>query len=145
MTEAARAQYLGTEEARRGVQTALIADVATNYFQLRELDLELEIANQTRVNALNGLRLTTVRHDRGAATGLDVSQAEQFLYTAMAQIASIQREIGQVNAAGDVEGRDATVANQVVHSAIASAAWRKPPNQSPANPNTGLRMRLLNM
>lgn len=95
MTEAARAQYLGTEEARRGVQTALIADVATNYFQLREFDLELEIANQTRVNALDGLRLTTVRHDRGAATGLDVSQAQQFLYTATAQIASIQREIGQ--------------------------------------------------
>jgi multidrug efflux system outer membrane protein len=95
LTEAARAQYLGTEEARRGVQTTLIADVATDYFELRELDLELEIAKQTRDAAEDGLRLTTLRHDRGAATGLDVHQAEQLLYTATSQIASIEREIAQ--------------------------------------------------
>ena len=95
MTEAAKAQYLGTEEARRGVQTTLIADVATNYFQLRELDLELEISKQTRDAAKDGLRLTTVRHDSGAATGLDVRQAEQLLYTATSQIASIERQIAQ--------------------------------------------------
>ncbi len=47
MTEAAKAQYLATEEGRRGVQTTLIADVMTNYFRLRELDAELEIARQT--------------------------------------------------------------------------------------------------
>ena len=38
----------GNEEARRGVADRLIADVTTTYFQLRELDLELDIANQTR-------------------------------------------------------------------------------------------------
>ncbi len=95
MSEAAKAQYLGTEEARRGVQTSLIADVASGYFELRELDLQLAIANQTKGNAQNGLKLATVRHDRGAATALDVRQAEQFLYTATAQIAAIEREIGQ--------------------------------------------------
>jgi NodT family efflux transporter outer membrane factor (OMF) lipoprotein len=95
LTEAARAQYLGTEEARRGVQTTLIADVMSNYFNLRELDLELQIANQTRDNANDGLRLTTLRHNRGVATGLDIKQAEQLLYTATSQIAAIQREIGQ--------------------------------------------------
>jgi NodT family efflux transporter outer membrane factor (OMF) lipoprotein len=95
MTEAARAQYLATEEGRRGVQTTLIADVMTSYFQLRELDAELLIARQTEGIGNDGLRLTTVRRDRGAATGLDVRQAEELLYTATAEIAAIQRQIGQ--------------------------------------------------
>jgi NodT family efflux transporter outer membrane factor (OMF) lipoprotein len=95
MTEAARAQYLATEEGRRGVQTTLIAEVMTDYFQLRELDAELEIARQTEGVGNDGLRLTTVRRDRGAATGLDVRQAEELLYTATAEIAAIERQIGQ--------------------------------------------------
>jgi len=41
------------------------------------------------------LRLTTVRRNNGAATGLDVHQAEQFLYTATAQIAATERAIAQ--------------------------------------------------
>ena len=48
LTESARAQYLATEEARRGVIVSLIGDVAGNYFTLRERDLELEIASHTR-------------------------------------------------------------------------------------------------
>jgi multidrug efflux system outer membrane protein len=39
--------------------------------------------------------LTGLRRDRGVATGLDVRQAEQLLYTATGQIASVQREIAQ--------------------------------------------------
>ena len=95
LTEAARAQYLASEEVRRGVVTTLVADVTSQYIQLRELDLELDIAHKTRDIAENGLRLTTLRHDRGVATGLDIHQAEQFLYTATGQIAAIEREIGQ--------------------------------------------------
>jgi NodT family efflux transporter outer membrane factor (OMF) lipoprotein len=95
LTEAARAQYLATEEGRRGVQTTLVADVMTNYFQLRELDAELEIARQTAAVGNDGLRLTTVRRDRGVATGLDVRQAEELLYTATAEIAAVQRQIAQ--------------------------------------------------
>lgn len=94
-TEAARAQYLATEEARRGVITTLVADVSSRYFQLRELDLELEIARKTREIADSSLHITTVRRNRGVATGLDIHQAEQFLYTATSQIDLIEREIGQ--------------------------------------------------
>ena len=79
--------------ARRGDDA--VSDVRATYFALRELDLELEIARKTRAIAQDGLRLTKLRHDQGAATGLDVHQAEQFLYTATAQIASIERDIGQ--------------------------------------------------
>lgn len=95
LNESARAQYLASEEGRHGVITTLVSDVTSNYLSLRELDLELEIAKKNRGIAENGLRLTTLRRNRGAATGLDVHQAEQFLYTATAQIAATERAIGQ--------------------------------------------------
>jgi NodT family efflux transporter outer membrane factor (OMF) lipoprotein len=95
LNEAARAQYLATEEARRGVVITLIADVTDTYFALKTLDRQLAIAGGTRDVAVNGLRLTELRRDRGVATRLDVRQAEQLLYTATAQIASVQRDIAQ--------------------------------------------------
>jgi multidrug efflux system outer membrane protein len=95
LNEAARAQYLATEEARRGVVITLIADVTDAYFALQTLDRQLAIARGTRDVAVNGLRLTELRRDRGVATRLDVRQAEQLLYTATAQIASVQRDIAQ--------------------------------------------------
>jgi multidrug efflux system outer membrane protein len=95
LKESARAQYLATEEGRRGVVVSLIGDVTGGYFTLREGDLELEIALRTRDIAAQNLKLVQLRHDRGAGTGLDVHQAEQFLYTATAQIASTQRDIEQ--------------------------------------------------
>jgi len=106
LSESARAQYLATEEGRRGVVVSLIGDVMNDYFLLRERDLELEIAKQTRDIAENNLKLVDLRHTRGAATGLDVHQAEQLLYTATAQMASAQRDIGQTeNALSLLAGR----------------------------------------
>jgi outer membrane protein, multidrug efflux system len=93
LNEAARAQYLGSEEARNGVIISLISDVMTTYFSLRELDLELEIARQNNGIAQDNLRLIKLRKDRGAANGLEVHQAEQFLYTTTAEIASVERSI----------------------------------------------------
>jgi multidrug efflux system outer membrane protein len=93
LSEAGRAQYLATEEARRGVVTTLVADVSETYLALRALDLELEIARRTRDAATENLRLTEARRASGAASGLDVRQAEQLLFTATGQIASIEREI----------------------------------------------------
>ena len=95
LTEAARAQYAATEEARHGVMVSLVGDVMTSYFTLVEQDLELEIANHTRDVANDNLRLVNLRHERGAVTALDVHQAEQLLYTATAQIEAVKRNIGQ--------------------------------------------------
>ena len=95
LTEAARAQYLATEEARRGVMVSLIADTAGTYFTLRERDLELDIARGTRDNAARNLQLVHLRHDHGAATALDVHQAEELLFIASAQIAGTERDIAQ--------------------------------------------------
>ena len=95
LSESARAQYLATVEARRGVVTTLVGDVMETYLALRALDLELDIARRTRDAATDSLRLTETRRDRGIATALDVRQAEQLLFTASGQIASIEREVVQ--------------------------------------------------
>jgi NodT family efflux transporter outer membrane factor (OMF) lipoprotein len=95
LSEAARAQYLASDEARHGVITTLIADVSDTYLSLRALDLELAIANRTRDVANNSLKLTEARRATGVANGLDVRQAEQLLFTTTGQIASIEREIAQ--------------------------------------------------
>ncbi len=93
LNESARAQYLATEEGRRGVLVSLIGDVTGGYFTLRERDLELELARHTSDIAGSNLKLVDLRYQRGAATALDVHQAEQFLYIATAQIASAERDV----------------------------------------------------
>jgi NodT family efflux transporter outer membrane factor (OMF) lipoprotein len=95
LSESARAQYLATEEAQRGVMTTLVADVTETYLALRALDLELEIARRTRDVGREGLRLTEARRERGAASGVDVRQAEQLFYTATGQLAALERDIAQ--------------------------------------------------
>lgn len=94
LSEAARAQYAASEEGQRALTVSLIGDVMNAYFGLLEQDLELTLAGRARAAAEDGLRLTKLRRDRGAATGLDVAQAEQLLYTATSQIPEIERNIG---------------------------------------------------
>ena len=69
-TEAARAQVLATEWARQEVNATLVANVASAYFQLRELDLELDITKRAVASRSESLQLTqtqtftaTVAHD----------------------------------------------------------------------------------
>lgn len=95
LRESARAQFLASQDARYGVQTTLVADVTLAYLTLRELDLEMEIAEKTRKVAEDGLRLTKLRRSNGVATGLDVRQAETLLFTATAQLAETRRRIEQ--------------------------------------------------
>ena len=95
LTEAARANYLASEEGRRAVQVSLVSDVIDSYFQLLEQDSELEISRKTEAAARDSLRIVQLRHDRGAASALDVRQAEQLLYTATSRIAAAQRSVAQ--------------------------------------------------
>ena len=95
LTEAARARYFASEEGRHAITVALISDVSSAYFQLLEFELELEISRKTRETAEDSLRLVQLRRERGAASGLDVRQAEQLVYTAATQIEAVQRGIGQ--------------------------------------------------
>jgi len=94
-TEAARADLLGSELAQRFVMTTLVSDVATAYFQLRELDMELEIAQRTLASRQNSLRLVQLRQQGGVSGMMDVRQAEVLLYTAGEAVPDIERRIAQ--------------------------------------------------
>ena len=94
-TEAARAELLATEDARQTVILTLVSDLATDYFTLLQLDLQLQITHQTVSTQTDSVKLTKLRLDRGVATKLDVLQAQQVLDTANAQIPDLEREILQ--------------------------------------------------
>jgi outer membrane protein, multidrug efflux system len=94
-TEAARAQLLATEEAQHTVTLTLVSDVASAYFALLQLDLELQITRDTVKTQEDSVKLTSFRLNRGVATRLDVLQAQQVLDSANAQIPDIERQIGQ--------------------------------------------------
>ena len=94
-TEAARANLLATDWARQEVNATLVANVAAAYFQLRELDLELEISQNALTSRKESLELTKTLEEHGINSILDVRQAEQLVYTAGASIADLQRRIGQ--------------------------------------------------
>jgi NodT family efflux transporter outer membrane factor (OMF) lipoprotein len=94
-TEAARARYLASNEARRAVGVSLVSEVMEGYFQLLEQDLELDISRKTQGIAQDSLKLVDLRRQRGAASGLDVKQAEQLLYTAGVQQAAAEHAIAQ--------------------------------------------------
>jgi multidrug efflux system outer membrane protein len=93
--EAARAQLLATEDARQTVILTLVSDVASDYFALLELDLQLQITRDTVVTQTDSVRLTNFRLDHGVATKLDVLQAQQVLDTANAAVPDLERQIGQ--------------------------------------------------
>jgi multidrug efflux system outer membrane protein len=94
-TEAQRARLLAQEWAQRAVVSSLIANVASGYFQLRELDLELEISKRTLASRSESLKLTAMRTEHGIDTMLDQRQAEQLVYTAGAQVPDLERQIEQ--------------------------------------------------
>ncbi|MEP7341094.1 MAG: efflux transporter outer membrane subunit [Acidobacteriota bacterium] len=94
-TEAARANLLASEEYRKAVVTTLVGDVATAYFNLLELDMELEIAKRTLATRQESLHLIQVRQQGGVATMLDVRQAEQLVYSASQTIPDAERLIEQ--------------------------------------------------
>ena len=94
-TEAARAQLLGTQDAQQTVVLTLVSDVASDYFLLRDLDLQLQITKETVRTQEDSVKLTKLRLQHGVATTLDVLQARQVLDAANAQIPDLERQIGQ--------------------------------------------------
>jgi len=94
-TESARANLLATEWAREAVISTLVSDVAAAYFQLRELDLQLEISRRTLASRQDSLQLTRLLANGGATSMLDVRQAEQLVFTAAETIPDLERRIEQ--------------------------------------------------
>ncbi len=90
--EAARARFLATQDAQRSVRQTLVAQVATAYLALLELDYELEIARRTYGVRTNSLALTSAREAGGVAALQDVAQSRILVYSAEASIVDIQRQ-----------------------------------------------------
>jgi multidrug efflux system outer membrane protein len=86
LNEGARARFLASEEARRGIRLILLSDVADNYFRLLELDRELEIASRTTNSFNESLRIFSQRVAGGTASALEASRAEAALADATAAI-----------------------------------------------------------
>jgi outer membrane protein, multidrug efflux system len=94
-TEAARANLAASEWGRREIATELVANVASAYFRLRALDLQLEITQRTLASRQDSLRLTRILADGGSTSLLDVRQAEQLVFTAGSEIPSLEQQIEQ--------------------------------------------------
>jgi len=93
LNEAAQAQYLASEDARRGVLLATAAQVAQTYFELRELDARLAIARATTQAFQETWNLFDQRFQGGAASRLETVRAEAALAGAAAAIPDLERQI----------------------------------------------------
>lgn len=94
-TEAARASLLASEWGQKAVISSLISQVASAYFQLLELDAEMEISQSTLASRKESLRLVNIRAQGGTTSLMDVRQSEQLVYGAAANIVDLDRRIEQ--------------------------------------------------
>ena len=94
-TEAARANLVATRWAREYVISTLVSDVAASYFQLRALDLQLEISRRTLAARKESLKLTQTLVNGGATNMLDQRQAEQLVAAAAESIPDLERRVQQ--------------------------------------------------
>ena len=90
-TQAGKAEYLAREENQRAVILSLVSDVATAYLELREADLDLEIARRTLASRLETLRLSQERYAQGLISELDVKQFEAQVADPSARVAQFEQ------------------------------------------------------
>jgi multidrug efflux system outer membrane protein len=93
MNEAARANFMASQEGRRTVMISLVSGVARAYFELLELDEELAIATHTRDSYARTFKLFDDQHTNGLASGLELSRAKLALRSVSANIPEIERQI----------------------------------------------------
>ena len=89
----AKAEAEASVEFRRGVMITLVADTAQAYFQLRQYDLQLKIAQETLETRKKTLDLFTRREKEGIASGLEVAQAAGDMHETEATIPDFRRLI----------------------------------------------------
>lgn len=95
LKDAALAQFLASEEARRAAQTSLVAAVASGWLSLQADEDLLALTQQTLATREDALRLTKLRFDNGAASALDLRQAESLAAAARGTLAQLQRTRAQ--------------------------------------------------
>jgi multidrug efflux system outer membrane protein len=94
-SESARASVLASEQGRGTVVLTLVSTVASGYIQLRALDRQLEIAQQTSHSLGEAARVQRVRFEEGAVPESDFQQAESQYREALARVPELERQIAQ--------------------------------------------------
>ena len=90
--DAALAQYLASEEARRAAQISLVATVANSYLALQGDEELLRVTSETLLTREASLRLIKLRFEQGASSQLDLRQAESLLESARVALAQVTRQ-----------------------------------------------------
>ncbi|MHC5310326.1 TolC family protein [Myroides sp. LJL116] len=102
----ALAQYLKTNEAKKAVQTALISDIATGYYNLLLLDAQMEVAQSNYELTKNTLRIVELQRDAGQITSLAIQQTRNQMLVAKALIPKLEQDIAiQENALSILTGQ----------------------------------------
>jgi outer membrane protein, multidrug efflux system len=106
-TEAARADLLASEYARHLVETTLISSVALDYFQLLQLDSQLQFSQETVASDQDSLRINTINYKGGEYAITDVYQAKLLVEQAEAEVITLKQSIEQTeNALSILLGRN---------------------------------------
>ena len=92
-SQASRQRMLATDAGMRAVRQTLVSGVATGWYRLAELDVEMEIATRTLESRRRSLELVTDRAKGGVNSRVDVLQSQVLVITAQEQIPDIQRRI----------------------------------------------------
>jgi multidrug efflux system outer membrane protein len=105
--EAAGADVMASEDARRAMMLTVVTSVATSYVQLLALDHQLELARQAEKNRGDVLALVQKKYEGGAASQLDVAKARAALYDVSGAVPELEREVAQLeNATSLLLGRN---------------------------------------
>ena len=120
-TEAAQADLLARESARRTVVLTLVSDLATAYFELRALDAELESAKRVLETRQQTLDLVRLRKFVGQRSTRDIHREEEEVVRAQAVIPDLERQIGQK------EHQLSLLMGRNPRRIVRGASWREPP------------------
>lgn len=93
--EAANASLQSTAADLQNVQLVLTAELAADYFSLRELDAEFEVVQESVGYQRKGLDLVNNRHEGGVASGLEVAQQAALLDSTLSQLALVKQSRAQ--------------------------------------------------
>lgn len=93
--EATRAQLLSRQEGQRAIILGLVGAVAEAYFDLRQLDLQIEITRRTLKAWDDTVRISRIKLDQGAISKLDLDRFEAERANAAAQLADLERQTVQ--------------------------------------------------
>ncbi len=93
--EAANATLQSTAADLQNAQLVLTAELAADYFNLRELDAEVQVVQESVGYERKGLDLVNQRHEGGISSGLEVAQQATLLDSTLSQLALVQQSRAQ--------------------------------------------------